>query len=554
MFGTDLPKTSRPYPLAKLTRYGMVIAILLLVALGLRLHGLAFGLPAINDPDELMFETGAIKMLTTKSANPGWFGHPATTTIYLLALLDVVVFLTGWAGGLWSTPKAFVTVVYGNPAWVILPARLAMVAFAVWSIWLTYRLGKELFDRRVGQFSALLLATSPLHVTYSQVIRSDIMAMCFMILCLLATLRVARGDGRRSVLAGSVWLALAIITKWPFALTILAMVGVSLRRVWNGGETWSVAGRRLLLFCLATLVLCFCFSPYLLLDYPVVLRNLHGEVQIRHLGATGGTPLQNLMWYARVPFVSMFGALGCALVFWGAILAARRAEVLALLAPVIFGFIITIAMQTLIWERWLLPLAPMLAVLAAVAFDRLAGMLSGARSKADGLKVAALAVAIVALPLQETFRRTTERMNDTRQIASNWARSHVPGGSTVLVEHFGFEMLSTSWDFVFPMGDAGCVDARKMLAGKISYSTISDARGQRPNVDYGTVSPPMRATCNSDYAMLTQYDRYAAEKSAFPVEYQAYQDLLRSGEIIATFRPQYGLIGGPTVRIVRFRK
>ena len=61
-------------------RWRWLLAGLLLAALLMRLHGIGFGLPALNDPDELMFELGAIRMMRTLSLDPGWFGHPATTT------------------------------------------------------------------------------------------------------------------------------------------------------------------------------------------------------------------------------------------------------------------------------------------------------------------------------------------------------------------------------------------------------------------------------------------------------------------------------------------
>lgn len=47
-----------------------------------------------------MFEMGAIKMLRGATINPGWFGHPATTTMYGLALVNILVCscskLLGW--------------------------------------------------------------------------------------------------------------------------------------------------------------------------------------------------------------------------------------------------------------------------------------------------------------------------------------------------------------------------------------------------------------------------------------------------------------------------
>jgi len=57
------------------------ILLILLLAAAIRIHGVAFGLPGLNDPDEPLFMMTALDMLRSGNLNPGWFGHPATATI-----------------------------------------------------------------------------------------------------------------------------------------------------------------------------------------------------------------------------------------------------------------------------------------------------------------------------------------------------------------------------------------------------------------------------------------------------------------------------------------
>jgi hypothetical protein len=66
-------------------------------------------------------------------------------------------------------------------------------------------------------------------------------------------------------------------------------------------------------------------------------------------------------------------------------------------------------------------------------------------------------------------------------------------GCSVLIEHFGFDLLSQPWHMLFPFGDVGCVDPRRALDGKIDHHTISNGHGARSNVDYGTVAPDCRS-------------------------------------------------------------
>jgi hypothetical protein len=69
------------------------IGLNLLAALFLRLSSIRFGLPAMNNQDGLIFERGALKMLREVTHNPGWFGHPATTTMIVLAVIAAGVFV-----------------------------------------------------------------------------------------------------------------------------------------------------------------------------------------------------------------------------------------------------------------------------------------------------------------------------------------------------------------------------------------------------------------------------------------------------------------------------
>ncbi len=532
-----------------------LLALVLLAGLGLRLHGVAFGLPALNDPDELMFELGSIRMLSGPTFNPGWFGHPGTTTIYLLSVVNASVFGGGWLAGWFADAKAFANAVYANPTWIILPGRLAMVGFGVLCIALTARLGKALLGRPAGLTAAALLAVNPLHAAWSQVVRTDIMATAFLLLALLAAVRIAREGRRRDTVLAALWLAMAIATKWPFALGLIGIAGALAARALSEKSSASTEGRRLALITVLTLVLLVAISPYLVLAPGAVLRDLYGEAQVHHLGATGSGFIGNAWWYLRGPITMGLGLAGAALVAGG--VAAMREDRLAvlLLVPVTVSFFVVICAQNLVWDRWALPLMPFLSCSAGLALARLFALIRVRLTGSPALACNGLVLAVaLAAPLQQTLAHARERLHDTRQQASAWAIANIPRGSRVIVEHFAFDLLAQPWDFYFPMGDAGCQDARARLQGKIKYDKIGSARGNRSNVDYGTMPPEQRAKCSADFAIITQYDRYAAEAEAFPVEYAAYKDLIAHGRIVATFAPVAGSVGGPVTRIVRLSR
>lgn len=534
------------------TRFRIAAAAVLLLALALRLHGLAFGLPALNDPDELMFELGAMRLLRGGTLDPGWFGHPATTTFYLLAAINAGVFAGGWLAGAFADPQDFVRAIWLDPAWVILPGRAAMALFGVWSTWLAMRLGHALSGRMAGLLAGLLLAVNPVHAGWSQVIRSDVMALCFVQCAMLCALAVLRGR-RRDWLAACFWVGCAAATKWPGALCVLPVlfaVGARARR-----ERVGLAAllRRLAATGGASLGFLLLLSPYLVIDHGKFLRDIRGEAQVRHLGATGGGPFDNLDWYLGGPLLTGLGAVGLLLALLGACRLWRSRRARIALAPFTLATLAALAVQGLVWERWSLPLMPVAAVLAGTGLARVFAGLGRSRHRREGAMLAVVLVVLaLAAPLLTLTQRMRERLDDTRQRATGWAAARIPPGSTILVEHFGFDMLAHPWRPVFPVGDAGCLDARALLAGRVSYRAIEVARGSRSNVDYGTLPARHRPGCRADYAILTQADRYFAEEGAFPAEAGAYRALIARGRLVAIIRPQAGRIGGPVVRIVAF--
>jgi len=531
----------------------LAVCAVLLVGAILRWHGIDFGLPALNDPDELMFELGATRMLTGPTLNPGWFGHPATTTMYLLAVVNAATFGIGWLAGTWPDPDGFLAAIYADPGIVILPGRVAIAIFGLLMIWQVWRMGRQIGDQYAALFAALLLACSPVHVTYSQIIRSDMMGTFFMLLCMGAALRIAR-DGRKADYRwAALWLALAVASKWPFAIASLAVAGAAAHRLLLSRADAKAVARQLAAFALLALVLLVLISPFLALDYETVLRNLGGEARSQHLGATGGGFLDNARWYLAGGLTRGLGLAGLALAAAGLILLAREREKAAVILPVLLAQVLIICLHSLRWERWALPLLPLLVLAAGLAASRLVQAVAGSRGQTWRRAASILLLIVPLLLIPRGWADANARTNDTRQAATRWGDAHIPPGSVVMVEHFAFDLMQRPWTVLFPLGDAGCVDARDMLAGRVDLRAVEQARGGRSNVDYGTVAPSMRSTCRADFAILMEMDRYRTERARFPEQHAAYQSLLQDMEVGALIRPEAGVSAGPVVTVLAAR-
>jgi len=523
------------------------LLLILAVAAALRIHGVDFGLPSLNDPDEPLFMMTALEMLRNHSLNPGWFGHPGTTTLYCLALISVAVGGIGIATGRFADGPALMAAAYADPGILFLPGRLFVVACGIACVGLVWSLGRKLGGPRLGLIAAAFLAVNAVHIQYSQIIRTDVHATIFMLLCTQSAVAIARHGRPRDYILAGIWAGLACATKWPAAIIVLNPLCAGLYRISLDRSEW----RRLALLPIVALTALLAASPYLLFDYPAVMRNLAGEARTAHPGATGGGFLANLGWYAGHPLLTSFGAVGLGLVVAGTLGTLLRPRLAVAILPGTLAFLVVIGAQALLWERWIVPLLPFAAFAAAAAICWLADRLRERLHRRFPFAETAAAL-LLALPmLQAAWVGATERAIDTRQVATAWVNAHVPPGSSIVMEHAGFDLLRGPWRFLFPLGSAGCLDARGILTGQIRYSRVEKLRSGRAVVDLAHVDMAMLPGCHADYAILSHYDGYRDDPAHFPDELDRYAQLLRGGREMAVIRPEPGKRTGPVVRIVK---
>ena len=544
MTGIDAP------PASSTARYAL-FAILLVAAM-LRVDGLGFGLPALYDADEPLFVLTALKLLRNGTLNPGWFGHPGSTTLYALALVDIVVLGAGLITGRFADLRAVESAIYADPGLVVLPGRAFVLLCALAVIALTWVIARRLFGAPAATLAAALLALDPIHLRYSQIIRTDMHATVFMLLCGWAAIGIAERGRLRDYLLAGLWLGLAIVTKWPAAVAGVAIGGAALLRVRTHPHERAQQVRRFALAMAATLAAMALASPYLLIDYATVVENLQGEARRHHPGATGHGLWGNAAWYVAYPLRTAFGPAGLVLALVGCGVAARANRVFRyVFLPFAAVFFLLISAQTLIWERWTVPLLPLLSITTAVAIVRGWRWLSARVSLPVAASLGAVVAVVLAGPLILGIGAVArERDNDTRRLASAWALRHVAPGSTVLVEHLALDLARQPWRFLFPVGEVGCVDALANLQGRITYTAVAKVRGQRPIVDVGNIDPARARTCRSDVAILVNYDRYLQEPALYARELATYRTVLRGMRTVAVFRPLVGLRGGPPVRVL----
>jgi hypothetical protein len=442
----------------------LALGLVLAVALGLRLWGIRQGLPyAYNSDEDAHFVPRAVGMLTL-GWNPHYFANPPAFTDLLRLVFSV------WFGGRAGVDHTFAT----NPTAVFTVARVLAALLGTLAVWLLYLAGARLFDRGVALLAAALEAVAFLPVFYAHLALNDVPTLAPLTLSLLGTAGVLRRGRARDYLLAGVGLGLGCATKYTAGIVLLPLLAAAAAQYLTAPPP---VGRRVLiglaLAGAAALVSFLVADPYSVLDFHAFEQglahqsSLSGEAQGK-LGAPHESGLVYYLWSLTwgLGWVPAVAALGGAFTVWW-----REPRLGWALVPAPLLYLAFMGAQGRYFGRWLLPIFPILCLLAALFALQLARALarftqrvieqrtplaerappaerlpstpptSPASQRPRGGRVSLVVctvLAVLALCAQGVLYSVHSGLvlsrADTRSLTRAWMVAHIPPGTPVVVE------------------------------------------------------------------------------------------------------------------------
>jgi 4-amino-4-deoxy-L-arabinose transferase-like glycosyltransferase len=407
-----------------------LLLVILGVAAAARLWHLTAGVPHAVGIDEPQVIDRAIRILKTGDWNTHLFDYPSLV-IYFHAAVAIVRFLWGALSGEWTSLDGFTI------AAIYEAGRAAAALVGVATVWLTYRLGAELGDRRAGLVGAALLAVAPMHVRESQYILTDVPMTALATLAVWCAVRAARHGTTRAYAWAGAASGLAAAAKYTGGVAFVAVVAAWLineRRARDRGLKIAAAfGAAVLAFLIG--------APYTLLDMPEFLDGFAAQFSRFAGPSQAGAPV----WLLYAKHVWMDGAVMFVFGLAGLVLVlARRSTRATWGPPVAFlaVYFYVLSTHSHVFGRYALPLLPVLTLLSAAAaldvIDVSGRVPALSRPTGRFVAVAAVFVALLAGPIRDTVSwLDLKKHADTRTIAADWLRSNAPKGARVAVENSG---------------------------------------------------------------------------------------------------------------------
>jgi len=509
-------------PAASTTPCRIVLALTLL-SFVIHFWGIRKDLPFTPETDEPIFVGIAVQMATSGNMNPAWFGNPGSTVLYPLVPIYRVWHLTTDRGMVFRSDPNLRAAYSSDPTKFVLLGRLLSISYAALSVPLVYRLGRLAFGQTEGLIGAWLSILCPIAVTHAQMVRTDSATVFFGMLALWMCLRAYEQPTKGNQVMAGVSIGLAIATKYYMGVlvVVLLMVDVMLLRRRAGREhgsrpLWTdmAAG------AVAVLVGFALAAPYFFLDFGSALRDLRIETRSTHLGADGLSPLGNLGWYTGTAIPDSLDWPRGLLALGGLALVLRRPRPKQkLLIGFLAAFLVGISLSPLHWQRWLIPVLPLLGLVAGHALTAIGRQFRLSLQTSTSITLAMLLLVSVHPAYQLVLMGIRQSNPSTRVLAREWILVNLPVGCSIAEEAY-----------TAPLAGTGFVVLQKW---SLAEWTVEDYG--REGYSYLILSSAM-------------YDRYLAEPERYPSQVSFYTTLFDRGRLLQKFEPSTTR-GGPVIRI-----
>jgi hypothetical protein len=403
--------------------HSVILSLILLVAAGVRMWGMTFGLPNSDvRPDEMTVVQNSLGMLFG-GLNPRFFNWPSLE-FYVVAVPYRIAFEVAHFRGIFHLKFDMFRDAMANPTPYLLVPRTVSVAAGVLSVWLVYRITRELLDKTTALVAAFFLAVAYLHVRDSHFGVTDVpmtaVALCTMV-CLNRAIS-APTRLRRWAVAGVI-AGLTASTKYSGVAVI--PVGVIAAMIAGAGENEPSsrrdAARRATIFLACALLGFIAGTPYAVLAYPAFLEGVRFESH--HLTTGHGIAL-GYGWIYHLMFTLRYG-LGVPLLVASIagmpILAMTSWRKAALVCSFPVLYYLLLGRGTTVFVRYMIPIVPFLCITAAISAMALTNRLPRRSRNTRGLIAGAVAV-LIALPSIQRVIAFDGLLTktDTRVLATRW--------------------------------------------------------------------------------------------------------------------------------------
>ena len=496
-------------------------------ALALRLWGIGHGLPYVYNADEnAHFVPRAIGMFG-HSYNPNYFVNPPAFTYLLHAVFDLRF------GGRSGVGEAMAT----DRTSVFEAARITAAVLGTLAVAFLLAAGRTLIGATAGLVAGALLAVAFLPVHYSHLALNDAPTLAPACAALLGVALIYRSNRLPGYALAGAALGVACATKYTAGILVLTIAAAALATPVSGRRV-----RGLLLAGVLALAAFVVANPYAVLDSYAFREGLshQSETAGGSEGKLGLSQQSGILYYLGTATWGLGWLPSLAALAGAVLLCVRNRRLAAVLVPAPVLFLLFMGTQERYFARWLLPVYPILCLLAGHATVAAAVWLSS-RIRIHTARIATgLGVLLCAQGLVFSVHNDIALSRpDTRRLARDWMVANVPIRSKVVIEPF----VPAAWAADAQSVTQGTGNGFRWNKWPTTRATRAQGGGIVRFEDYERTTEPAlldryrRGGFCWVVSGSTQYGRAFAAPDEVPQAIAYYRALAREGELLYEVRP-----------------
>ena len=420
--------------------------LILLIAAGLRLWGLDWGLPYEYQSEEYKVVKYALRM-GGGDLNPHFFEYPSLYLYFMLFLFGLYYLFGSWIG-LFSGTHEFALSFIKDPTPFYLIGRVSEAICGAAIVYLVYKIGKRLFSENVGLCSALIFAALPNFVYLSHIIKGPMGMTLLLLIFFWHCISIAEKESPRSYIMAGILLGLATSTRYHAAPFGIVLPLVHFYRLYLASDTQERKEKSFWdqhkLFLLALILIPIFFiltTPYSVLTPKEFWKDLGSNISVYYINEKEATYLTRIgivLWrflhLGDIPASLLLGGL-CGLGFLYSMVRWEKKHLLTVV-PIVTYFLIVSGYENPA-AGYLLHVLPLFVIWGIHGLFTFSKEMSPGFWQGKTLKPAVilgLSVAIVWNFWEGSALAYSFTLPDTRTLAKNWIEKNIPQGSHILID------------------------------------------------------------------------------------------------------------------------
>lgn len=257
---------------------------------------------------------------------------------------------------------------FGDQVWVM---RLSSILFSLITVWLVYKIGKQIKDKKTGLWAALLVGINPLLIYFSQELRMYSLVTMWLVGSIYFLIKIIKKPNWKNILGFNIMTALSFVTFYGSIFLIGAEI------------LYLIVNKKIKLMMLSVLGIILA----IILIYPILSTQLqYSQQALVEIGnwslALGKVNLKNLLliplkfsvgkvsWWPKLSYY-LVGGLWSLIVFGLTVKGLFKNKLLRflLIMPLIFGIIFSLKSPMLQYFRFLY-LIPIISLLISLGTQK----------------------------------------------------------------------------------------------------------------------------------------------------------------------------------------